>query len=70
MPEDLELIWDQLLSRKPGLVRTAFVNLDEDEQHAVLAHLRRMTSESGWQPSQRESAQAALEVLRPEDRQP
>jgi hypothetical protein len=67
MNSDLEPylnIWEMLLSRRPGVIRKTFDTLDTEEQHAVLDHLRRMVSESGWQPEQRESARAALEAIR------
>lgn len=62
----LESLWNELLSRQPKRIRRAFASLDPSEQNAVLAHLHRMVSESGWQPEQRASAQAALSAL--EDR--
>lgn len=63
MPDSLEILWDELLSRQPDKVRSAFSGLDEVEQAAVLAHLRRMASEEAWQPEQRASARAALVAL-------
>jgi hypothetical protein len=62
-PDDLELLWDHLLSRQPELVRQAFQSLQPGEQAAVLQHLQRMASEDGWHPEQRRSAQAALTAL-------
>lgn len=63
-PEDaLEALWDDLLSGQPERVRRAFGGLSEEERQAVMAHLRRMASESGWQPEQRESARLALAAL-------
>ena len=56
-------IWEMILSRQSEVVRQTFSSLDEEEQNAVLEHLQRMQSEPGWQPSQRESAQAALEAI-------
>ena len=61
--ENFYNIWEMILSRQSEVVRQAFNSLDEGEQNAVLEHLQRMQSESGWQPSQRESAQAALEAI-------
>ena len=61
--ENFYNIWEMILSRQSEVVRQAFNGLDEGEQKAVLEHLQRMQSESGWQPSQRESAQAALEAI-------
>jgi len=62
-PGAVEQLWDNLLSRQHKLVRAAFESLGEDEQVAVLAHLRKMTSEPDWHPEQRASAMAALEAL-------
>jgi hypothetical protein len=59
----LEELWERLLSGDASQVREAFASLSAAEQAAVLAHLERMVSEEGWQPSQRESARAALEAL-------
>ena len=60
---DLETLWDSLLSRQPDQVREAFSRLEGNEQKHILAHLRRMVTEPGWQPEQRASAQAALDAL-------
>jgi len=62
--DSVEILWDGLLSRQPDQVRAAYASLDELEKIAVLAHLERMASESGWHPEQRLSAQVALEVLK------
>lgn len=62
-PDDLERLWDQLLSRQPEQIRQAFQSLQPGEQTAVMAHLQRMASEDGWHPEQRRSAQAALTAL-------
>ncbi len=61
--DSLETLWDGLLSRQPEQIRAAYAGLDEIEKIAVLAHLERMASESGWHPEQHLSAQAALEAL-------
>jgi hypothetical protein len=60
----LEVLWEDLLSRQPDRVRAAFAKLDAPEQQVVLTHLQRMVSERGWQPEQRISAQAALKALK------
>ena len=59
----LEILWGQLLSRQAEQVRAAYISLDPDGQRAVVAHLRRMVSETDWHPEQRKSAQAALRAL-------
>jgi hypothetical protein len=61
--EQLEVLWNDLLSRKPELIRAAFASLDTPNQEDVLAHLQRMVSEAGWQPEQRASAKAAIQAL-------
>jgi hypothetical protein len=60
---ETERFWDSLLSRQPDLVREAFADLDAETQQAVVAHLRRMTSEEGWHPEQVLSAEAALSAI-------
>jgi hypothetical protein len=59
----LEQIWDQLLSREPERIRSAYALLDESSQQTVLAHLRKMVSEPGWQAEQVTSAAIALQAI-------
>jgi hypothetical protein len=58
-----EKLWEDLLSRQPYEIMAAFSSLNPSDQKAVLAHLQRMVNEAGWQPGQRISARAALDVL-------
>ena len=58
-----EIIWGQLLSRDPELIRQAFSVLDKNTQKGVLDHLNKMVVEEGWHPEQQVSAQAALQAL-------
>jgi hypothetical protein len=62
---DLEILWEQLLSRQPEHVLAAFSGLAAQEKQSVLAHLRSMASEPGWHPEQRLSAQSALDAIQP-----
>jgi hypothetical protein len=61
--DDLEALWEALLSQNPGQIRRAWMALSDDEALAVLQHLGRIRDEDGWQPSQREAAAAALQVI-------
>jgi hypothetical protein len=61
--DQLDILWDDILSRQPALITAAFASLDPSDQQAVILHLQRMVSEDGWQPEQRLSAQSAIEVL-------
>lgn len=63
MADELDQLWDGLLSRQEDQVWEAYRSLDAKEQEAVFAHLMRMANESGWHPEQRRSAQAALRIL-------
>lgn len=63
MTTDPETLWANILSRDPDTIRTAWEDLDADEQTAVRAHLERMATEDGWTEPQRISAQAALDTL-------
>jgi hypothetical protein len=58
-----EGFWDAMLSRQPKRVLAAFSSLDTPSQKIILAHLRIMVSEAGWQPEQRKSAKIALKAL-------
>ena len=62
-----EQFWEELLSRQPSPIKAAFASLQPADQQAVLAHLQRMVSETGWQPEQVISARAALEILLSEE---
>jgi hypothetical protein len=59
----LESVWDFLLSREPEQICRAFSSLDDGEKLFVLEHLRRMQTEPGWYPQQRQSAIDALKAL-------
>jgi hypothetical protein len=59
----IDLVWEQILSRDPELIRAIYEKLTMDEQMAVLKHLNIMISEKGWHPEQVKSAQAALKTL-------
>jgi len=59
----LESLWDSLLSRDADHIRQAFSCLDEAKKNFVLEHLKRMQTEPGWYPQQRQSAMVALKAL-------
>ena len=61
--EILDQFWAELLSGDPIKIRNAWDSLADDERAAVREHLQRMQAEAGWQPSQCESAVAALQVI-------
>ncbi|NDJ76559.1 MAG: hypothetical protein GYB65_09905 [Chloroflexi bacterium] len=64
---DLEALWAGLLSRDSDTVLETWHALNSEEQAAVYAHLKRMTTEDGWSEPQRISAQAALDALDTDD---
>jgi hypothetical protein len=59
----LDEFWADLLSEEPLRITAAWITLDAESQGSVREHLQRMVSEDGWQESQREAAQVALEVI-------
>jgi len=61
--DDLDTLWDQLLSRDMACIQVVFSALTPAEQAAVLSHLQRMATESGWHTEQSRSAQIALQAL-------
>ena len=61
--DEIESIWDGLLSRQKEKILTSFRSLDLSSRQTVLDHLRRMATEGGWHPEQVKSAAAALAVL-------
>ncbi len=58
--DELEALWDALLSRQEELIQQAFTKLDRQDQQAIINHLKRIVSEPGWQPEQVTSARIAL----------
>ena len=61
---ELDIFWENMLSRDPARVREAWDTLTVEERVAIHAHLVRMSTEEGWTEPQRLSAQAALDALR------
>ncbi len=61
--DPLERFWDAVLSRQPRRIRAAVRTLDPAARTALIAHLQRMSSEDGWHPEQRASAEAALRII-------
>lgn len=62
--DNLDELWDDLLSAEPARIRQAWGKLTDEESLAVLDHLRRMQAEPGWQPAQRQAAEVALRIVR------
>lgn len=61
--DDLATVWDNLLSRDTNRIQAIFSRLSPTEQAAVLSHLQRMATETGWHSEQMISARTALQVL-------
>jgi hypothetical protein len=61
---NIEEVWEALLSENPAAIRKLWMDLTDDEALAVLEHLKRMASEEGWQPAQKQAAETALRVIR------
>jgi len=61
--QDLQVIWDALLSRQAERVVSMYNSLSSRDKKGVLDHLIRMSTESGWHPEQRASAIAALAAI-------
>ncbi|MBI9050986.1 MAG: hypothetical protein JEZ00_16310 [Anaerolineaceae bacterium] len=59
----LEKVWGGILSEEEQLIIETFQELGNEDQQTILAHLKKMVSEDGWQPSQVHSASKALAVL-------
>ncbi len=63
IPDPLDIFWDDILSGQPERILAAFSDLNPSARSAVLAHLKRMATEPGWQPAQQLNASKALRVL-------
>lgn len=63
MDNDIDQLWENLLSEDPARIRRVWFDLTDDECEAVLAHLRRMRAEPDWHPDQKRAATAALRAI-------
>ena len=59
----LETFWEDLFSREPEKIETAWKTLALSYRKDVRDHLCRMVMEDGWLAEQIDSAQAALDVI-------
>jgi hypothetical protein len=59
-----EDIWSAILSRDDQKIIEVINSLSEEEMSYVTTHLHQMISEDGWHPSQIESANHALQVIK------
>jgi hypothetical protein len=59
----VEIVWENLLSRQPERIHQVYRSLSISERQAVLAHLLRMIDEPGWHPEQRLSARVAIQAI-------
>ena len=57
-------LWDAILSRDPAFIQKTYKNLDERERAAIMNHLKKMTTETGWHLEQKRSAQTAVDAIR------
>lgn len=65
MPNNrIDMIWEQLLSRNPDLIRAMYAELMTNEKKAVIQHLQKMVSEEGWHVEQVKSAKMALKAIK------
>lgn len=60
----IEQLWDTLLSRNPECIQKTYKDLSENEQKAVMDHLTKMATESGWILAQKQSAQIAMDSIK------
>ena len=61
--DNIEELWERILSRDKEQIKKAFLSLNQEEKQQILAHLNEMSSGSGWHKEQKISADAALEVI-------
>jgi hypothetical protein len=62
--QNIEKVWEALLSEEPPRIRHAWLELTDEEAVAVLEHLKRMASGEEWAEAQRHAAATALAVIR------
>jgi hypothetical protein len=61
--DSLDQFWSQMLSGDPAQIRLAWDSRSAEERAEVRQHLDRMRTGMGWHPSQRESAEPALQTI-------
>ena len=59
----MEEIWDAILSRNPNKIIMTFRTLSEQDKQNVVHHLNKMSTEDGWLPAQKISADTALKII-------
>ncbi|MDP2966634.1 MAG: hypothetical protein Q8N39_11480 [Pelolinea sp.] len=59
----IEKLWDALLSRDSALIQKTYMHLNEKDQKAIMDHLIKMTTETGWHSEQKCSVQAAIDAI-------
>ena len=59
----MEDIWDAILSRNPNKIIMVFKVLSEQDKTNVIRHLYKMSTEDGWHPEQKVSADTALKII-------
>ena len=67
MVDPTEILWGDLLSRESSRIQQTFNTLNSEEQTAILAHLKRMSSDPNWNPDQVRSAKTAIRALESTD---
>jgi hypothetical protein len=63
LSQNLESFWAEILSKDREKILAAIRSLSEDEQRAVVEHLKQMAHETGWSEGQRIRAKTALSIL-------
>ena len=63
MSDQLQGLWDSILSEDPQRILTTYNTLEPNEQQYLLVHLYKMINEPGWHPNQVQTAQKAIEVI-------
>ncbi|MBM4422875.1 MAG: hypothetical protein FJ030_05715 [Chloroflexi bacterium] len=61
--DNLEDIWQALLSEDRGLIRRVWGDLTDEEAKAVITHLRKIVEDETYSEEQRRAAQAALDAI-------
>jgi len=64
MMNSVEQFWDELLSRDPRRIKKSFEDLSDGDRQAVVDHLEKMTTETGYHSSQKRSAEIALKTIK------
>lgn len=63
MANQIENFWENILSEDPQKILSVYKDINAEEKKHLIIHLYKMVNEPGWQKSQRQTAQKAIDTI-------